>query len=275
MSLVDSWRTLAVGASFSMSPHFYCGCRKIIPSMTWEFRPSVFTGGKMEHFGYTKSKMSMLNRLYLHEESVATASRLWDIRLKKRKYGSVSFTTYSHLVKGNEQAGSKRRSIMGPCIQAGCLTLIPHEKATVIDLFYRTTELFKKFPADLVWLQDMVLPRFDLKTAPISKVRFHFANVTVHPMYAVVLYPHLKDPIRYLEDLRKFDERQWIWQVKWTARYLCDEYGNGIQKFSQALRVQHGAKELLLPATQRRIAEYCRKHHPGQLPSDDEDDDED
>lgn len=275
--LISHWRAFTTNLGLEDRPHFYCGCRKIIPNVTWECRPSVFEGGKMEHFGYTKSKMTMLNRLYFHEESVATAARLWDVRIKKRKYGSVSFTTYSHLVKGNEEAGSKRRSIMGPCIQAGVLTFLPHEKEapTVLDLFYRTTEAFKKFPADLVWLQDSVTPRFNLKDAPLKLVRFHFANVTLHPMYAVVLYPHLVDPIRYLEALRGKDERQWLWQVKWTARYLCDEHSNGIQKFSQALRVQHGAKTLLLPATQRRIAEYCRKHHPGKLRGGEEEDDDD
>lgn len=274
--MVNKWLELITNLSYNPQKNtFYCGCRKIYRDVRWSTDVTVFSGGRMEQFGYTKSKMTMLNRLYFHEESVATASRLWDVRKAKKKYGSVSFTTYSHLVKGNENAGSKRRSIMGPCIQAGVITYIPHDKSAELDLFYRTTEVFKKFPADLVWLQDCVLPRFNFDGAPLKTVRFHFANLTLHPMYAVVAYPHMVNPIRYLEEIRRLDERQWIWQIKWTARYLCPEYANGIQKFSQALRVQVGAEALLDAKTKEKLRQYIYKHHPGQLLSDDEEEDED
>jgi hypothetical protein len=205
--------------------------------------------------------MTMLRRNYLHQESIEVAQQLWERRLGQGKYGSVGFTTYAHFIKGDPEKKSKRASVMGPCIQSITLTLL-NRGETAVDVFYRTTEFFKKFPADLVFLRDELLTPFDFSSAPITEVNFHFANVTCHPMYFVTLLPLVDNPVDTVDKLRE-DEYFWKWVIKWTARYLCDEYHRGIAKFSQALRVQKDARERLRRRQVNELADYLRENHPG------------
>jgi hypothetical protein len=203
----------------------------------------------------------MLMKNYYHKESIDVAVELWERRKKQRKYGSVGFTCYAHFIKGDPEKKSKRASVMGPCIQSVTLTYGP-KHTTTVDVFYRTTEWFKKFPADLVFLRDDLLSEFNFEGCPIERINFHFANITLHPMYFVTVLPLTPKPKAMFESVRP-DERFWIWCIKWTARYLCEEYEHGIAKFSQALRVQMDAKNRLTPKQQERLANYIRKHHPG------------
>lgn len=146
---------------------------------------------------------------------------------------------------------------MGPCMQSVTLTLMKKRQARV-DVFYRTTEVLKKFPADLVFLRDVLLKDFE---GDFEEINFHFANLTLHPMYWVTIIPHMQKPIRELKLLRDGDPHFYKWVVKWTARYLCPEFGRGIEKFSQALRVRSAALELI--PEHEKLARYLRDNHPG------------
>lgn len=239
---------------------FYSGARKILTN-----RHFTFTRLKLDlvlsDAGFTKSKQSMLVRNYLNQPSVDAALELWEARLKKNKYGSVGISTYNHFKKGNIDGASPRGSVMGPCIQSVVLTLIKKDQVA-IDVFYRTTELFKKFPADLVFLRDVLLPPFVTDVAP-QRMNFHFANITCHPMYFVTMIPHFKNTIWELDRLKKADKHFFEWTVKWTARYVCPEYSRGIQKFAQALRVQKDALERIGRPTLTALRTYLRDNHPG------------
>lgn len=241
---------------------FFSGARKIRRNVHFTL-PDLDNDLVMADCGFTKSKMSMLVRNYLHEESRRVAVSLWKERLAKKKYGSVGFTTYNHFVKGDVGGHTLRGSKMGPCIQSVVITLLDDHKSSTIDLFYRTTELFKKFPADLVFLRDVLLEPFDFKKAPIKEVNFHFANVTCHPMYFVTLIPLLDFPIEALEGIRRSDKRFYDWVVKWTARYICPENYRGIAKFAQALRVKMDADKRINPKLMKQLQKYLRKNHPG------------
>lgn len=256
---------------------FYSGARKIIRSKIITFdKPRLWKDDLLiQDSGFTKSKMTMLRKNYYHQESHVAALELWKKRREQDKYGSVGFTTYNHIIKGSgakdywdrvneEKLGRKSRaSIMGPCIQAVNLTLLPGKDAhTVIDVFYRTTEIFKKFPADLVFLEELLAP-FDFKDAAIRKIDFHFANITCHPMYFVTLLPLLTNPIDELDRIRKMDKYFFDWVVKWTARYLCPEYFRGIEKFAQAMRVRQDALARLDKRTLKELQKYLKKNHPG------------
>lgn len=242
---------------------FYSGCRKILRGRsvtfeTWEDDLAI------ADCGFTKSKLTMLRKGYLHEESRDKAVELWAGRVEKGRYGSVGFHCYNHLVKGGDidTKRSKRASVMGPCIQAVTLTLSDKGK-TSIDIFYRTTELFKKFPADLVFLRDELLAPFDLNNAPLETINFYFANVTCHPMYFVTVLPMLEDPVAELDRIKDGDQRFFDWTVKWTARYICPEHHRGIAKFAQALRVQKDAYERLDEKTLEVLRQYFTDNHPG------------
>src|SRR4051812_9075082 len=251
----------------SREADFYSGCRKIITGKTivfddlWDSEDPLI----LEDAGYTKSKMSHLVRLYYHEESVEMAIKLWNLRRTKTSYGSVSFTTYNHLLKNDIVKKSKRASVMGPCIQSVCITQVKGGKKGqyFIDAFYRTTELLKKFPADLVFIRDVLLKDFDFSGMEFLGLTCHFANVTVHPQYFVTAIPHMEDPIKELERIKRKDKYFYEWVVKWTARYVCEEHYRGIAKFAQALRVKMDADARIKGRRRRELVDYLRANHPG------------
>lgn len=242
---------------------FYSGARKILRNRHFSIK-RIRDDLTLADAGYARQKMTMLTKNYLHEESKAVAIDLWEKRLGQRKYGSVSFTTFNHFVKGGsvDAKRSKRASVFGPCIQSVSLTWVNADRVEV-DVFYRTTELLKKFPADLVFIRDVLLDGFRFDEAPLRAINFHFANVTVHPMYWVTIAPLLKDPMRELEDIRKADEYFFNWVVKWTARYLCPEHHRGIQKFAQAMRVCTDARKRIPADVMPDLIAYLNDHHPG------------
>lgn len=275
-TLKDRWVKLAWSLA-SLPEDLYSGCRKI-------HRNKVLYLGKLDNSlqlsdaGYTKSKMTMLTKNYLHEESQRMAVDLWKLRMQKRKYGSVSFTTFNHFVKGKGTLSeilakkSKRASTFGPCIQSVCLTWVSKDLVAV-DIFYRTTEWFKKFPADLVFLRDVLLKPFDFGKMDVN-VTGHFANITAHAMYLITVLPHVGDPIKELEKLRKEDKFFWEWTLKWGGRYLCDEYKRGIEKFSQAMRVRSDALDRLDKSKIKALQGYIRTNHPGYRGDNKDEDDE-
>lgn len=246
---------------------FYSGCRKIIQRHQvtfddlWDDEDPLI----LEDAGYSSAKMAHLKRLYFHEESVEMALKLWDMRRAKASYGSVSFTTYNHLLKNDPDRKSKRASVMGPCIQGVAITQIKggNKGKYCIDAFYRTTEILKKFPADLVFIRDVLLEKFDFSGMEFGGMTCHFANVTVHPQYFVTAIPHMEDPIREMERIKKKDKYFYDWIIKWSARYLCEEHYRGIAKFAQALRVKVDADKRIKGKLRRELIEYLRDNHPG------------
>lgn len=202
--------------------------------------------------------MRQLERNYINVPARDMAISLWERRMAQGKYGSVAFHCYNHLLKADPDKKSKRASVMGPCIQSVVLTLLKRGVIEV-DIFYRTTEVLKKFPADLVFLRDVLLKPFNLPED--VTVNFFFSNLTVHPMYFVTIIPLLEDPIEDLEDIRLADSYYYQWVVKWTSRYMCPEFGRGIEKFAQACRVRDtSATNVKKP---KKLQKYLRKNHPG------------
>jgi hypothetical protein len=244
----------------------YSGNRKIIRRKTLVLRSSHYNDHlTMADIGYTPAKMKMLERYYVHEESIGIAIEAWTQRLAKGKYNSTCFTTYNHMVKAIK-GGLRKPQMMGPCIQSVVLTLL-NDGRTDVDIFYRSTELFKKFPADLVFIRERLLNRFDFRKAPIKSISMTFANVTVHPMYYPVLFPLLPNPLQELRQLREDDPKFYRLCVGWAARYfLPKKYGKGILKFSQARRTGERVLNLLSSAQIKTIAEYIDKNYrPAKL----------
>lgn len=246
---------------------FYSGCRKIITRHKLVFHdlwdhddPLV-----LEDAGYTSAKMSHLKRLYYHEESVEAALKLWQLRRSKTSYGSVGFTCYNHMVKNDAEKKSKRASVMGPCLQSVVITQVKGGKNAqyFIDVFYRTTELLKKFPADLVFIRDVLLKDFDFKGMEFLGMTCHFANVTVHPQYCVTALAHWDDWEERLEKVKAKDKYFYDWLIKWSARYLCEEHYRGIAKFAQALRVKDDADKRIKGKKRKLMTQYLRDNHPG------------
>lgn len=254
---------------------FYTGCRKIHTGVTMTFDGRLDDSLRIEHAGFTNIKLGMLRRLYWDQDHADKVAELWDGRINRNKYGSVSVSTYHHITKSDPAKRSKRASVMGPCLVGVSATLL-NRNEYALDAFYRTTELFKKFPADLVFIRDTVVPGLRIDPTKIVRLRCHFANVTSHPMYAVTWLP-LVDMITELESLKVCDRRFYDWTLKWTGRYVCPEYHRGIAKFAQALRVQKDALTRITDKKLKKLQQYIRDNHPGyrgDYDDSEEDDDE-
>lgn len=265
MSLRDTWVEYCVGLA-SEPADFYSGCRKILRGRVMIF-PELDASLTLADAGFTSHKMRYLECAYLHPESLSVAVDLWARRRKQDKYGSVGVTCYNHFIKGGDSLAdvegkkSKRASIMGPCVQAFTVTYL-NRRQYAVDMFYRTTELLKKFPADLVFLRERLLTPFDFSGMKLEEVRCHFANVTIHPMYFATLLPILEDPLTTLAGVRERDKYFHDWLVKWSARYICPEFHRGIAKFAQALRVQKDMNDRLNPERLAELQAYIRANHP-------------
>lgn len=269
-NLIQCWVGHCLDLSLTPSDLF-SGCRKIHRSITLEF-PRLDDTLQMVDAGYASHKMRHLEKGYLHEESISVAVELWKRRLGQAKYGSVGFTTYNHFIKNDPTKKSKRASVMGPCIQSVTITYFDKKRPPEVDVFYRTTELFKKFPADLVFLRDRLLPPFELDK---PRVICHFANVTIHPMYFITILPHIENDWEdELEAIKKRDRYFFDWLIKWSARYIVPENHRGIAKFAQALRVAKDAKERIRPRYMKELQDYFRANHPGYKNDYQENDDE-
>lgn len=234
---------------------FWSGCRRIFRYVTfkWATLPEI----RLEDFGYTKSKLNQLRKHYINVESLEIAQRLWIGRRERDKYGSVSFTTYNHYVKSEKK--SPRGSVMGPCIQAVVITYLAR-KTYDVAIYYRTSELFKKFPADLALLREM-LSGFDFEGLTCKGYTFQFVNLTLHPMYFPTVLQTAPNRILALKALDGYDSKFHEWVIKWLARYLIPKYEHGIQKFAQAMRTGDHAKSIF--AKEKTLLAYLEKNHPG------------
>lgn len=275
--MLRRWIDTALALSYEPAA-FYSGARKILRSRTIVFT-RLDRSLELSDVGFTEAKMRQLRKNYVHGESRDIAAHLWRERVNDGSYGSVGFHCFNHYVKGqstiafwniinHRQYGTKKDykkgvgSVMGPCIQSVSITLLPSGKA-VIDLFYRTTEYFKKFPADLVFIRDELLAPFELKD--VDHYAFHFANVTCHPMYFITLLSNVDDPIYTLRKLKKRDPYFHTLCVRWLTKYLCDEHTVAISKFSQAMRTRRDAIEKMSENARLAIERYARDNYkPGR-----------
>lgn len=260
-TMKDKWIDTASQLMMSKA-QLYVGPRKIIRGqrVTFPLDDSL----TMRDCGYTKAKTKMLTRHYLHKESHAAAVKMWhDYTRARRKYGSVGFTTYNHFVKAGGRGG-----LMMPCIQSVTITWL-NKNQYAVDVFYRMTEWLKKFPADLVFIRDVLLEPFDFSDMECTGITCHFANITMTAAYFLTIAPHF-DPIEVLEDLKRRDRYWYNWLIKWCAYYICKEHEAKILKFSQALRAQKDAYDRLDSRTIKRLQAYVRKNHPKNLKDNDD-----
>lgn len=223
---------------------FYASARKILRNRTvtiCDWKSDI----TLEEIGYTNNKLNRLIKDYLHVESRDKAVELWAHFVKRGSYASTCFTTHNHLVKSGATSPSETVETRGPCLQAVVITLIPGKKGkheAIIDTYYRTTEIYKKFPADLLLL-DVLLKPFDFSKVRIAERNFHFSGVTVHPMYCIVPIALTDDPVGFFEEIRKSDPVFYRNCVSWTSKYLITS--RGIKKFEQAKVVQRKAIAML------------------------------
>lgn len=250
----DAWLNHCLDLS-SVKADFYAANRKIIRNKSLVFKrwKDDLT---LKDIGYTTNKLKRLIKDYIHEESRSKSIELWKHFVKRNTYSSTSFHTYNHLVKSGVTQPSESVETRGPCLQSVVITLLPKRKAA-IDVFYRTTELYKKFPADLFLVNELLKP-FDFSETPIVSRTFHFANITCHPMYIIVPVALDSRPIDIFEAIRVDDPEFFKVCMKWMYRYLVDD--TGIIKYQQAMRNKQCAiQQLKETGTLKQLTHYVKE----------------
>jgi hypothetical protein len=157
---------------------------------------------------------------------------------------TVAFHCFGHYSKLAGKDGEQ-----GPCLNSVTVTSLPNGRVAV-NVAYRSTEVIKKFPADLVFLRDVLLKPFGC----IDSVTFDIVNVTVHPLYFLVLAAHLEDPVSELQELRQKDDRFHGALKRTTKDLLCGGTTNA--NFAAAQRVKRFALERIDPKTLKELKAY-------------------
>lgn len=142
-------------------------------------------------YGGRSTKMTQLSRNYRNVESLTSAREKLSERLhKKSAYSSVMAT----------MTGDKKDSrSQGHCMSSTVITHNPKDYITgeptvFVDIHYRVTEVIKKFGADLIFFNKVIIPEMlpdELSIEDINGVRFHFANIYLSPLFLPILVPQM------------------------------------------------------------------------------------
>lgn len=251
MTLLTQWLEFVTRQSLS-APFYMSGVQKIRRNVVLTLPGDEFFDGMVgiESFGYvgTGGKLKILERHYLNHERRDAALELIKLKCEQRSYGSVQFPLTGEVKKWTNQDF---------CMSSCTVTYFPGPKLEV-TIFYRTTEIIKKFGADLIFLRDVVLPSFHALQS-IDHVTFVFSNLTVHPMFYTTFLAHQLQPITFLKLLDRHDPRFHQGVQKWMQKYLFEGETSWVQKFSQAKQTLAAMERLMDDRTERKLKQYFKR----------------
>lgn len=188
---------------------------------------------RLVDLGYSeKAKMSGLKRMYFNP---VEAERVRDL-IKRRRH--QAFTSASMSMRG----GTKDSRSMGYCMEA--LVISTTADRTTAEVMYRSTEVIKKFSADLAFLP-WVFEQLEVKP---DSVRFHFANAYLSGVFFPTLFSWW-DPVSFLKMIRKRDPKLFIVATRFLRRLVRTPD----QRFPYS------------PENQQHI--YAWKHYPEKIPA--------
>lgn len=203
MDFVESLILYHPASAYAQERKFVEGTTLIFPSKVWNKGYSH----TLPDLGYSASskgsKMKQLMRDYYNKPSIEEAKKT----IAKRGGQAVTTVGVSTL------AGNKSNA-QGHCIRSLTLNYFspqhtPDKKPRLtIDIYYRTTELLRKFGADLVFLYDHLIPDIignnPWKIEEPDEVRLYFSSCFFSALYVPVFYKY-KDPVKFLTQMETTD----------------------------------------------------------------------
>jgi len=153
--------------------------RKYYRHFTWIVND--FFGGAydLDYLGYTKSKMTSLMKTYAKPELLEMGRDML-IQQKDKGYISSSFS----FITGNKS--KKRKSY---CMNSAVFTQDANRKAKRdLTIFYRATQVPKRFGADLLFLKQIFKEYIPEELREGMEVRFYFTLMYVVPIYYPLIY---------------------------------------------------------------------------------------
>lgn len=233
----------AIEASLAAPVYLYNGARKIVRNVYWS--AGTLPEVDMESIGYKnpRTKLKALDRMYFNPVEAERVTTL----LHKRKDQAFSAVAMSM------RAGAKDSRSMGWCLESIVFSVTDKGdiRATVM---YRSTELIKKFVADLAWLP-RVFERLDVRPASVD---FFFANAYLSGVFFTTLFLYV-DPIEFLERLRREEYALFIVGTRFLRRSVRDRD----HRFPYSPeRLQHELAWSRYPKTMKRIHTYLKENLP-------------
>lgn len=216
-------------------PYTYNGLRKLVVSIGCTYGPSL-PSVSLEEIGYTKAKLKALDRMYYNVEAVEKARAL----LKKRE--DQAFSPIAVSMHG----GAKRADSLGWCMESLIVTKTP--KRCRVEVLYRSTEIIRKFQADLIFLPKI----FERLEITPDEVSFHFSNAFISGVFYPTLFQWV-NAIDYLNFLKENEPKFYQVSTKFLRR--------SVKKADQAFPYspennQHRLGWERIPKTMQDISEY-------------------
>lgn len=133
------------------------------------------------------AKMNSLRKNYLNEEEIELARE----KLSQKETSSVSFS-----LKASEKYGGKYRNVDHCMVSA----VVYKEKGIItnITVFYRSTEICRKWLPDLVFLKEEVIPRLGIDS--YESITFMFGRVVTKSEWFWII----------LRDMKSLDRRWFL-----------------------------------------------------------------
>lgn len=203
----------------------------------WEEFTPILPNIDLRTIGYAgwPAKEKQLDRNYFNGEEFQKLNAIMKKRASKGQ-SCVTARFGGPVAKGEDS--------MGYCMQSISLNYIakgvdgkPHR---VIEVHYRATELLKKFIADMIYLQEKILPIvLDGLPEPTS-IRFHFQTIDVNHLYVNIICQHMDVKSIYRELIRLNDP--WARIVRYCVlRMLTD--GQGMMAYATLNKQFNSFKE--------------------------------
>lgn len=252
--LKERWLELCLDLSQDKA-YLVVGTRKVLRNVTWNLSGEDWNTGdfdvqKLVGYRSWKTKKMQLARYYLNPEEFERAKDKYaHIRDTLKRYDSVNMT-----LKNETKFGWTRQD---HCMASMIISHWPRRKdhpgGAEIDVYYRTTEVAKKFAADLAFFREEVFPAFE----PIHKIRFVFSTCNLSVAFTPALFLALKDPVGFLENIRIEDERHWRRICSYLRRYLVPEAD---MKFRQHDRIRVKLQTAMAVEKQKALKGYLHEH---------------
>ncbi len=252
-TLMQAWADFVIEVGHKPED-IVAGVQRIHSDMSWTIPGSMLldpAGMKLEDTGYTRNKITQLERHYINQASINRARDDLAWRIKNKKYGSGVW---------DFRGMPKKNTKQDYCMTAGVIAYYPQLKSTRVTIYYRTVELIKRFRGDLVFLREVVLPHFAESTqaAPIKEVAFKFANSTFHPMFTILLVQHLDDWKEHFNRIRESNPSLFRSMMYWGWRYIVDP-SKSIDSYSSARQVRVIAERVTDSSRLRKFKLYVKR----------------
>lgn len=222
-------------------PDHYFDFRKVFRNKLVVFPRKMLDDLSLDDLGHAKAKLSYLSRNYINSEAFEAAQEQWHRIVERQAYGSAGFHTYNHLRKASMNTHRRGIVVQGPCIQSVVLTKLGDD--TIIDVFFRSTDPFRRLPADMIFIRDVLLPPFKVK--PID-IRAHIVNLATNPWHIPVVLNNIPEPVKFMREVKKADPVAWKQIAFCMSRVLDPKYKS---KLSMVIRMRKFTQERLSKTT--------------------------